>query len=216
MAKRVGLRTMQSIGGKVLHSRATWADMIRNEACYLSKTGTFTNLVAHLAFRVTAIDVNASASYNHFAVLWSIQNALGAPFFVDANRYASVSVSELGTKKTTFVLYVDQGEPGFNWTLFPSTTLDVGTTYYLTIERSGADLTCHIYSDPARTTLIDTISCTLPENADVSMPYIQVTTSLNNSDDGNDQSDGWVESFEEDFTAWAEVDPNNKLSQTKL
>lgn len=39
-----------------------------------------------------------------------------------------------------------------------------GTTYYLTIERSGASAECHIYSDSGRTTLLETLSVTLSES----------------------------------------------------
>ena len=40
----------------------------------------------------------------------------------------------------------------------PSVPLVLGTIYYLTIRRSGTDLTCEIYDDSDRTNLIDTLA----------------------------------------------------------
>ena len=49
-------------------------------------------------------------------------------------------------------------------------TCSVDTWYYLTITKSGTALTCKIYSDSARTTLLDTLSLTL--HADHKFRYL--------------------------------------------
>lgn len=62
-----------------------------------------------------------------------------------------------------------------------------GTQYHCTIERNGTTLTCKIYSDSARTTLLDTLSltvvtdamryCYLVQSADLAT-YVDVTISF--------------------------------------
>jgi len=53
------------------------------------------------------------------------------------------------------------------------------TWYYLTINKSGTNFTCKIYSDSARTNLLDTLSLTL--QADHSLRYIHACNVRNNS-----------------------------------
>lgn len=52
-----------------------------------------------------------------------------------------------------------------NW-WYDSYSCSPNTWYYLTIEKTGTALTCKIYSDSARTTLLDTLSLTLQADHD--------------------------------------------------
>jgi len=58
--------------------------------------------------------------------------------------------------------------------------LTVGAWYYLTIKKEGCTLICKIYSDPARTTLVATLSLTL--HANHSFRYIYACNTTNNGD----------------------------------
>ncbi|GAI09485.1 unnamed protein product, partial [marine sediment metagenome] len=55
--------------------------------------------------------------------------------------------------------YKDGGNPADDHT--GPGKVQVGTTYYLTVERSGGSVTCKIFSDAERTVLVDTLSITM-------------------------------------------------------
>lgn len=66
---------------------------------------------------------------------------------------------------------------GANYTDYYLASSD--TWYYLTIEKSGTSLTCKIYSDSARTNLLDTLSLTL--HGDWSFRYVFAANTANNA-----------------------------------
>lgn len=68
----------------------------------------------------------------------------------------------------------------------------VATWYYLTIKKAGTALTCKIYSDSARTTLLTTLSLVL--HADHKFRYIYATNSHN--DNQSYQMDADIENLD--------------------
>lgn len=90
--------------------------------------------------------------YHSWCMLWGISNGSytyqdqwdnNDGFNVAVWSYAGVIRIVLNNMETHSAVYYD-GSPN--------------TNYYLTIRRSGAALTCEIYSDPARTVLLATLS----------------------------------------------------------
>jgi len=69
-------------------------------------------------------------------------------------------------------------EENYNFTLHKDyCAASFGTWYYLTVNKAGTDLSCKIYSDSARTTLLDTLNLTL--HADHHFRYIFPATTWN-------------------------------------
>jgi len=62
--------------------------------------------------------------------------------------------------KTGGYFVIDIGQDGYA-TYDRSVTLNKDTVYYLKIKRVGTTFYCYIYSDSARTTLVDTLSCSV-------------------------------------------------------
>lgn len=157
--------------------------MIRLEDCYIHLNTSINIAEFKLAFELSAIDVNVDASSNPLVYILRIWNS-------KYSVSAALWVREIGASTTTFTLVLYSFGLGTD----TSISLNVGQTYYLSvnISRLTNTLTCEIYSDAARTNLVDTLTRTV---GDAYFPYdrLYATMSFNRPDDPSDQSDGYVE-----------------------
>lgn len=178
-------------------NRATWTDMIRNEACYLYRAIVTPSVFTHtFDFQLSVIDVNADQTNNVLAIPWIVCETSGRPATADVGKSIYLEILEVGNSTTLFQLYLTHKDDTVQDT---SINLDVGTTYYLTITKVGAVVTVYIYNESGRTTLKDTLTIDLTgeDEANINFSYIEVTGSFDSAADGNDQSDGFVENFGE-------------------
>jgi len=152
-------------------------DAYMNEDAYLYKdkgTDFFSNFEHKIDIKL----ISASASYA-FNYPWCVANAIGAIY------------PDLGgsTNLLNLQIYKSPGSPGVCLTEYYgasswqdcSIALSFGTWYYLTIKKVGTALTCKIYSDSVRTTLLDTLSLTL--HADIKYRYIYAANVWNGGED---------------------------------
>ena len=115
-----------------------------------------------------------SASYNSFVCVWGLADGLGNILSQAARM--DITVSKAGPTVAAIVLSAH----GDGWTVNDyNTSLSLDTFYYLTTTYNAGIrvLTCAIYSDSARTALVDTLSVTL--NAALSMRYLYALTTAN-------------------------------------
>lgn len=165
----------------------------RNEDCYLNKSyganhfGDFTHLinlkpVGHGATNYGAsyfwmLSVDTVDDFNGLTT--ASKTGIGVTDWYLAGtgkgHYISVEETYLGTRYTASALYLTEG-----------------TQYYLTIIKSGTNLTANVYTNSARTTLLGTRSLTL--HADHKCKYIFA---------GNTYNDGT------DTNKWVDVDIDN-------
>lgn len=176
--------------------KATWTNMIRNEACYLHRLKTTpAEYYYEIELRVTSIDVNADASNNKLACIWQICEAYGRPEYSgDVGKNIAVYAIEKGTSTTLYQLHLTHKDDNVNDT---SVDMNVGQTYYLTIKKTDTIAVCTIFLNSTRSASLDTIVINLSgeDEENMSFSYIQTTGSSDNASDGNDQSDGWVNIF---------------------
>ena len=132
----------------VAQSLITAASMQNESNAYVYRDmgagGISGNFVCTLETAVTAVSGSSS-----FGGVWGYANVAGNYASWDGGAY--VDVHWIGTR-----LVIEGGA------LFDlSSALSLSTTYYLTIKRVGLVVTCYIYSDEDRETLVDSISTTL-------------------------------------------------------
>jgi len=143
--------------------RATWADMIRNEACYLYRTRTTLSDFSHeFDLQVSAIDVNADSTDNLIVYIWVVCESAGRPGYADVGKCIKLCVQEDGNSTTEYKLYLTHKDDAVQDT---SSNLAVGTTYYIRITKAGATVTCTIYSDSNRSVVKDTLTIDLTGSA---------------------------------------------------
>jgi len=176
--------------------------MIRNEKCYLYREVTTLTDFTHLfEFRVTAIDVNTDFDNRSLSYVWAVSTAQPIEFCSGTPTAIGVYVLEINVSTNTFRLYLIHGVCAVG---DPSSSLNVGTTYYVTVTKSGATVTCTIYSDSNRTIVIDTLTMDLTGRLEEtgSFNYVQTGLSAQQTSDGNDQSDGYVENLHLNIASW--------------
>lgn len=110
--------------------------------------------------------------------IWLVANDIdGARELKNAGKtLLDVFVSDGGE---TVGLYLEEYYMGEGWGI--GCDLTWNTSYYLTIKKIGTDFTCKVYSDSARTTLLNTLSLTL--HADHKFRYIFPANSDNSTDE---------------------------------
>ncbi|KKL80643.1 hypothetical protein LCGC14_2002710 [marine sediment metagenome] len=153
-------------------SRVSWEDLTRNEDAFvfLDKGVAFFagSFVHRLTFSITAGDASSSL----FSALWLVANAADSYDTVRAGDALALLFFFSGATPNIRLVESDGGSQAesaqFNITL--------GVTYHLTITRdedTGANgtLTCAIYSDAARTNLLDTLTRTLGVKNDFRYVY---------------------------------------------
>lgn len=154
-------------------TRATATNLDRDDEayCYDDKgAGHFNGNFEHLATNYLDRAENLAVS-----LTWALADGIGS----------RDDLESAGNKYLAIQLYRDSGGTYFHKLLeFDGTTryvdnyvCSVDTPYYDTIARSGSTLTCKIYSDAARTNLLDTLTLTL--QAVETYRYVYFITSRN-------------------------------------
>jgi len=117
-------------------ARATWTNMVRDELCYLYYGITIPEEFTHkLTFRVTSIDVNTSITSYPLLYIWAVTAAYPIDFCAGNPTAIGLGVLEKGSSTTLFKLFLTNGDCAVDNS---SVDLNVGTTYYLTINKTGA------------------------------------------------------------------------------
>ncbi|MDY6888281.1 MAG: hypothetical protein SVV88_11680 [Pseudomonadota bacterium] len=143
-----------------------------NEDCYLYKdfgAGHFTDF-EHL------VDVRMGSGDNAVAAfLYNLQNNIDDVAAIYANNYTSLGVYVYYTAHNLSFAEIYNGSVYEQYT-----TLSADTWYYLTISKTGTSVSCKVYSDSARTSLLTTLSFTL--QADHSFRYMFPANTWNSGD----------------------------------
>lgn len=132
----------------------------RNEDCYFKRdmgAGHFTDFKHK-------IDVKAVSGQNYRqANVWMLSNEVDdAKGLYDASKtYIDVEIYKTGDGIEG--IYLSEIYNHVYYSTSPYTITD-GTMYYLTVQKTGTALTCEVYSNSARTTLLATLSLTLHAN----------------------------------------------------
>jgi len=173
-------------------SRVTWDTMIRNIISHVSKDkdaghfGDFEHLID-----ITITDVEAGdADSRSMALIYVVSNIVGRPKTSDGIMVYIIQETSLDDKfrftlQQTTGGVVDFTESGVN--------RNIGS-FYLTMSRSGTTVTLKVYTDITRETLIETLS-----NAGgdaTTYRYVQPLTSMNELNDPDDYSSGYVENLD--------------------
>lgn len=132
-------------------TRNTATNLLKSDDSYLYKdygSGHFGDFEHLIDFCMTASVLNG------WMGVWALVNAEGS--YADmANDVPMVSIGHYADPANRKIVLRWKGGESDEYT-----NLSLDTTYYLTIKRSGTTLTCKIYSDAARTTLLDTLTVT--------------------------------------------------------
>lgn len=144
-----------------------------NEDAYLYKdkgSGHFTDF-EHL------IDAKLSTAYGSYvpAFFWALTNNINDMKGIsDANQHAIGAL--MSDESPQYWLRIWETYLGTRYWSTPY-VISSGTWYYLEIIKSGTNFQCKIYSDPARTSLITTLSLTM--HADPSFQYVFASNTYN-------------------------------------
>jgi len=131
----------------------------RNEDTYLYKDYG----VGHFTDFTHKVDVRSDfAALSSQGFVWMLANDVDDAYGLHSAGKTFILIrirrDDAGNHITLFEFY------GGDWYYDDYVGVAANTWYYLTIEKSGTSLTCKIYSDSARTTLVDTLSLTLHGN----------------------------------------------------
>jgi hypothetical protein len=98
---------------------------------------------------------------NNLVIVWSLSND-STP---DSTSNPGIFVHLTYTITTLrLYIYLDEQTGSLAQDYYYAGTGKEGVPYYLTIQKAGTALTCKIYSDAARTTLLDTLSLVITDN----------------------------------------------------
>lgn len=133
-------------------TRNTWAGLTGDETAYVYKDYT----ADHFGDFEHAIDTFLDAAtgdgetYSTYAGTWAVSNSSTSPYASQNSLFVTwLNFWGLQIRLTNRT----------NWSNTTDTyAASLDTAYYLTIERATTALTCKIYSDSARTNLLDTLS----------------------------------------------------------
>ena len=132
-------------------ARNTGSGVTRAESSYVYKdygsnffTGNFNHNMT------TELNSQINGSSTPMLGVWALCNTYGDWAGMDTNALKI----RWYTDATVYVLYMDKGSGNLNI----SSHLSLNTPYYLTISRSGSILTLNIYSDSARSVLVNSTS----------------------------------------------------------
>lgn len=159
-------------------TRATSTTLGRDETAYLYKdktAGFFAGDFEHLVTTyLSSTDTNGRGG------VWMISNDLGdrRTLTVDAKDYLGLFWAEIGGLYYLYLTKLDSAGTLSD----PSSALSITTNYYLKIVRDESigtygKIYCYIYSNLARTTLVDTLEIELSEKLD--FRYIYAAQSYN-------------------------------------
>jgi len=159
--------------------RSTFTGLRRSDnEVYLSRdfgAAHFSDFFHEFDLRITAIEVTTRVWR---ASCYTISKVLGDWVFLRDNNHEALSLhvnnpAELADK---FYISIRELKDGVSWATVFATILDTGTTYYFKVSKHGTSLLVEIYSDSARTTLIESQSHTLQE--DYTYRYLMIPESL--------------------------------------
>ena len=133
--------------------RITWTSMLRTDPGYVARdmgAGYFSDFTHEFDFRITASVQYATEG------MWGVANSEDESYdiYVANGEMIRIRWINTDTLQLGFRDGVDSGADNL-------TGLSRNVTYYVTVERSGADVTAKVYSDADRTALVGTLSVTL-------------------------------------------------------
>lgn len=156
-------------------TRATFTGLLRAEVAYCYKG----KGVDHFVDFEHKLDVNIASATEDWAFIyfWALWNDLGAVTPLDTAEKTGIQMAAIRHSDDSLYFTLREVDAGtvYSDNTYGTVVLNYGTTYYLTIERSGATFTCKIYGDSARTDLKDTLSLTL--QTETKFKYIYATQS---------------------------------------
>ncbi len=148
--------------------------------------GFFTGDYTHfLTLDLTSIGTDA------LVCLWMLSNDPGS--YYDVAIGGSHPCMVLLYFQTTATLYLRDFRSGSNTDDTWVSGLSASTVYYLTLQRSGTTVTCNIYSDSTRTTLVKAL--TISPGSATAFQYVAVMTTYNDSGTTGNVS-GFVENLD--------------------
>lgn len=180
-------------------ARATWTNMIRDEACYLNQTYSFDNVTFLADFQVSSIDVNTDADYQLLTMLLGVQENTGRPLWGESGIHLGLWVLENTTSTTDYKIYfMDTDDNGYaNPAYELQYNFTVGVRYWLNWTRIDDWTSALFHSDAPRTVLVENLTiATLDAQDDITYSVMEVTASPDLTADPNDQSDGWIQNLE--------------------
>ncbi|KKK50666.1 hypothetical protein LCGC14_3122740, partial [marine sediment metagenome] len=146
--------------------RVTWALLARNEDAYVYNDKGVDyfngNFVHFLTYRPTG---GAGGTSSGIGGAWSIANTVDDLYGIDIGGGSYLSLFATVSPASEHNIYLEECDSG---TVYDSAayTLTINTDYYLSIQRDESigtygTLYCYIYSNAARTTLLQTLSVAL-------------------------------------------------------
>lgn len=137
--------------------------------------GYFDDFEHRIDATLTAADVLGLVS------LWMVSNNLGTAISVFNHELGAILVRWWRDEEGVYKLVLSEYHQGPVYTSHRYTCA-LGTTYYLTITRSGSTCTCKIYSNPKRTHLLDTLTVNLTGTSDGTFSFVQTAASQEHTD----------------------------------
>ena len=124
------------------------------------------------------IDVRLiTGTYAHMGGFWMLSNAVDDELGLRNSDETHIVIYTRSPNGNVVRMTMLEWYNG-NYYLAEDIDRAVNTWYYLTIKKDGINLTCTIYSDPARTNLLNTLSLTL--HADHNFRYVFAAVTYNN------------------------------------
>lgn len=177
----------------VIDTRITWTTMIRNVADYVYEDYGIANFGDfEFQFNYTLTDVEAGdASNQNFMAFVALANHFGAFNPAAGIDWLACVAQQSGATDDKFRFRIAQYTGGINDFFVSGAVRDIGT-YYLTFNRTGIAIFLKVYSDIARTNLLETL--TDGGNGDnTAYRYLHGIQSWNSVSDPNDHSTGYIE-----------------------
>ena len=179
------------------------AGLDRSEDAYVYKDYGVNFFAGDFTHKITAYIGSASQNGGFLRMAWGLANALNdvSGLRGAAENYLECYITKNDASNRTINIAEYYGSNGVD----TSINLSLDTPYYLTIVRDEAvgtygTLYCYIYSDSARTTLVDTLTITL--RAKVDFRYLYGANSFNNSTSGLAFT-GYVENLYDDLQVYS-------------
>lgn len=179
----------------VTAAKSSWVDLTRNEDAYVyadKGVGHFDGDYEHLLEAQISLPTEQIAWAAHWVLANLVDDVKGIQ---DASGDAHYVFSIYHPTVPDYRLYLGELNGGTATTDYGVILVD--TRYYLKVKRDEAvgvngTLYCYIYSDAARTTLVDTLTVTLTEKQD--FRYVYVTNTWNSA--GDYDHDGFTENLD--------------------
>jgi len=175
-------------------ARSTFAAVDRtDDAIYLYKDYgvlEFDDFTHEFDFRITAIAVSA-ATQERIAVITYCKQLNDWKGNLDALKDQLSLIIKSNNVGNQFTIIWSETEGGNEHKNSPGQVYNVGTTYYAKIRKSGVNATIYIYSDAARTALVDSSALVL--QSDYAFRYLLAPQSLD--EDTSQTCSGYVENL---------------------